>query len=50
MKTILLLLALVLLFGVGYTFIAPSKCSEDDQIECTDDVHTGIFIYYVSIR
>jgi hypothetical protein len=41
MKIILVLLAMVLLFGVGNAFLAPAKCSEDDQIDCADNIRAG---------
>jgi len=38
MKISLMLVALAMLFALASCYSAPSHCSEDDQIDCIDDI------------
>ena len=41
MKLSLFLLAIALLFGCAVAYSVPYHCSEDDQIDCADDIRAG---------
>lgn len=41
MKISLLLLALATLIGLAAAYAPPYHCTEDDEIDCADDIRAG---------